>query len=193
MRPFAIPCALLLAVAAGCASTPETAPEPALPTTRALPGAQAPSNPTDEILRQPALLKQHGDAARAANDLHLAYRYYALVHLLHPESEEDAEVFPWAVAIFKYFYNRNREVDPQSIWLNSEPLFVFEWLEGFYGDDFPEREVMILLGRLPHPFAMRYIEFARQRPASAGWMIELEDDNGEIVAVRGERMPRDRS
>ena len=99
----------------------------------ALSGAPATSAPCAEALRDPAKLQALAEAAGAEQDWELAYRYLALIHILHPDSEKNRELFPAAATLYRRSWAPHRtELD--SIWTTSEPLFMYAWLAGFFQD-----------------------------------------------------------
>lgn len=165
----------------------------------ALLGCGSPSGQSDagpELARPPAVLRARADAALEAGDADLAYRYLALIHALHPGSPEDAAAFPIAVRLFKRAYDRHRITDPGSIWVGSEPAFVFQWVGSYFGPAaFPQAEVNALLLGMPHGFFRDFEAFAARQPAMRAWTIEVEDDNGIIrsVAARPAADPMRRS
>jgi hypothetical protein len=176
---------LVVALAIGCATTRPHEPEPAaVPAPR-----RATADAVDAALRDPKALFDHGKAALDARELDLAYRYFALVHQLHPASAEDVAAFPWACGIFKRFYEENRYAHPDSVWSSSEAVFLFDWLETFFAKQkqLPAAELRILSHGAPYPFGAQFLEHAKTRKAFAGWRFAIEDDNGRIVTINGER------
>jgi hypothetical protein len=168
------------ALALGCSTA--RAPGPASA------AGEAASRCADEVLASPALLREHGDAALQRQELERAYRCYALIRQLHPESEESETVYPVAASIFQRLWEQDRYVREDSIWHTSEPVFLYAWLETFFlAGDFPQQRVHQLLKGSPYPLTERFIEWARTRPALATWRFEVEDDNGRVTAIQGIR------
>jgi hypothetical protein len=96
-----------------------------------LSGAPATSTPCAEALRHPDKLQALAEAESREQNWELAYRYLALIHILHPGTEQDRELFPAAATLFRRSWAPHRaELD--SIWTTSEPLFVYAWLAGFF-------------------------------------------------------------
>ncbi len=138
----------------------------------------------DELLGDPAKLLERAEAAQAAGDLQLAYRYLTLIHSMHPESPEDADAFPRAVRIFKAFYARTRYPAPQSVWQYSEPSFIFQWLGQYYEPGrFPQEQVDLVFVGMPVSLFDDFVAFGRHRPPFRGWKPEKEDDDGLVTSV----------
>ena len=133
-----------------------------------------------EVLAKPSLLREQADAALADGNLELAYRYLALIETLHPDSAESRELFPAAAKLFKQAFFRNRISHPDSIWLTSEPVFMFQWLAIFFqGEgDFPEQQVATLFVGMPLSFYDDFAAFAKQRPALSRWQMRAKEDDG---------------
>jgi hypothetical protein len=148
---------------------------------------EATSAACTEVLRDPALLLELANAAIAEQDLELAYRYVALIHTLHPESEQSREVFPLAARLFKKNYMRHRtELD--SIWVTSEPRFIIAWLARFFrdGGEFPQQQVDALFLGLNYGLFRDFLAYAESHPRLSRWAVSAKDDNGivyEITAV----------
>lgn len=168
-----------------CAGGRQSTAAPAVTVPQAPAAAQAPRFASaDLVLADPALLREHGDAAVAARNFDFAYRYFALIHALHPDGSEDRAAFPWAATIFKRKYEEHRHVRTDSPWHTSEPLFVFEWLESLGDEEFPDEEATVLFKGAPYEIGRRFIEFARTRPKLSKWRFEIIDDNGRLVEMR---------
>jgi len=165
---------LLFAIALGCASPAR--------------GPDACPKSVDEVLGSPALLREQADAALAADDSELAYRYLALIETLHPASAESRELFPAAAKLFKRGYFRNRISKPDSVWTTSEPAFVFRWLSLFFRDAeaFPQQQVDTLFIGMPVTLYDEFSSYAKSRPKYfARWEMRVTDDNGRIESVSG--------
>jgi len=68
-----------------------------------------------------------------------------LIHILHPQSEQNRGAFPLAARSYRKSWAPHRtELD--SIWTTSEPLFLFAWLAGFFSDrqEFPQEQMEAL-------------------------------------------------
>jgi hypothetical protein len=138
------------------------------------------------VLGSPALLREQADVALADDDSELAYRYLALIETLHPESMESRELFPAAAKLFKRAYFRNRISKPDSVWLTSEPAFMFQWLSLFFRDAeaFPQQQVDILFVGMPVSLYEEFHDFAKRRPKYfAHWEMRVTDDNGRIDSI----------
>jgi hypothetical protein len=143
-----------------------------------------------EVMAEPRLLREFGEAALLANDFELAYGYLSLIHLLHPQSDEDRAAFPWAAAAFRGAYEKHRFRNRDSVWVTSEPIFVFTWLETFFAEGYPAKQVDSALRGAPHDLTVRFVEFAKSRRALAGWSFETEADNGRTTSISGSRATR---
>ena len=180
LRSSSLSLAFLLAcsTAASPPSAPLQQPGPSL----------AAAAPSDELLSRPDLLLERGRAAFTAQNNELAYRYFALVHQLHPKSKEDEKAFEYAMTVYRIFYVANRYRHPDSIWITSEPTFLFQWFETFVSDkDFPKLQAQFLLQGGTYTFAQLFLEHAEHRPKLAAWRIEVDADDGYVTAIRASR------
>jgi hypothetical protein len=142
-----------------------------------------------ELFRDPRALRAQADRAiDEKKDAALAYRYLALLEVFHPDGPESREAFPLAAALFRRLYRQNRYAHPDSIWLTSEPVFMFQWLERFFGGDaFPGDQARALFVGMPYPLFVQFSEYAKQRAELSGWLLHGSEDDGVIDAVTGER------
>jgi hypothetical protein len=141
------------------------------------------------VLGSPARLRELGERQLAARDLPRSYCYFALLRTLHPERAETAEAFETAAVIAKTLFLRVRYAEPQSMWLTSEPEFLFAWFEDLCASGaFPQQAAEALLRGLPRPLADRLNAHLAASPARVGWRVEVRDDNGLIDQVRGVRV-----
>lgn len=151
----------------------------------------AASTPCTEVLRDPDQLLEAANAAIAERDLALAYRYVALIHILHPESAQSRDAFPLAARLFRKNYMRHRtELD--SIWVTSEPRFMISWLAGFVrdGETFPKEPMDALFVGSNYGLFREYLAYAQNHPRLSQWVVTAADDNGivqEIQAVPAAR------
>jgi hypothetical protein len=151
-------------------------------------GATATSAPCTEALRDPAELQHLADAAIAEQNWELAYRYFALIHILHPGSEKDRELFPIAAHLYRKSWAPHRtELD--SIWTTSEPLFLFGWLAEFYADgqEFPQEQMDALFLGMTAGLFRDFLGYAKDRPLISQWVISVEKNNGIVEKVTGVR------
>jgi hypothetical protein len=142
----------------------------------------------EQAFAKPTLLREQADAALEDGDLALAYRYLALIETLHPGSPESHELFPAAAKLFKRIYLRERIARPDSIWMTSEPIFMFHWLVAFFSDDgeFPKQQVATLFIGMPLTFFDDFMVFAKPRPQLARWQIRAKEDDGRIESISGQ-------
>ncbi len=142
----------------------------------------------EEVLRDPRLLRERADLALEQRDGELAYRSLALLATLHPESAESREAFRAAARLFKQAYFQNRFSRPDSVWLSSEPAFMFQWLARFLQDPevFPQAELDALFLGMPYSFFGDFTAFAAPRPGLSRWVLRVEEDNGRIQSITGE-------
>jgi hypothetical protein len=148
----------------------------------------------EQVLKSPRrLLERTEDALRSGNP-RLAYRYAALLRLLHPDSKQTAQAFDFACRAFKPIWRRERLADPTSNWALWEPQFMFTWLASFFTEDeFPKQQVNSLLLRMPDMFFSEYEAFvAREglytKPPITQWKLEMEHDDGLVTAIRATRV-----
>jgi len=144
--------------------------------------------PCADAMRDPDQLQALAEAASAEQNWELAYRYVALIHTLHPGSEEDRELFPAAATLFRRSWAPHRaELD--SIWTTSEPIFLYAWLAGFFQDgrDFPQKQMDALFVGTSYSLLRNFLRYAQDRPQLSRWSISAEDENGVTVKVTGSR------
>ena len=170
---------ILLLPALGCA-TPSSQPE-------------ACPKSIQEVLADPRLLREAGDAAVEDGDLEMAYRYVALLRTLHPESAEAQDLYPAAAKLFKRGYFRHRIKHPESVWVNSEPAFMFQWLASFFeegGEKFPQEQVDLLFLGMPYNVWEEFERYAEgRRRLFAYWRLQATADDGRIESVTGTWQP----
>jgi hypothetical protein len=170
MRVIAV---LLTAGALGCA---------------AFSGTPATSAPCADALRDPDQLQALAEAASADQNWELAYRYLALIHILHPESEKNRELFPAAATLYRRSWAPHRaELD--SIWTTSEPLFMYAWLAGFFSDrgEFPQEQMNALFFGTSYSLFRNFMQYAKDRPHISQWVITAHDENGIVDQISGSR------
>ena len=151
-------------------------------------GGTAASAPCADALRDPDQLLALTNAAVAKQDWELAYRYVALIHILHPDSEKNREVFPLAARLYRKSWAPHRtEVD--SIWVTSEPRFMIAWLAGFFqdGQEFPQEQVDALLLGMNYGLFRDFLAYAKNHPRMSQWAISAEKDNGIVERISGSR------
>jgi len=170
---------ILLLPALGCATPPGQ------------PGACPKS--IQEVLADPRLLREVGDAAVKNGDYEMAYRYVALLQTLHPESAEAQDLYPAAAKLFKRAYLRNRIKHPKSVWVNSEPAFMFQWLASFFeegGETFPQEQADLLFLGMPYNVWEEFERYAEgRRKLFAYWQLQATADDGKIESVSGTWQP----
>lgn len=142
-----------------------------------------------DVLRDPGRLVEEARAAYDVGDYVKGYQEFALIHELHPESPENRQVFRLAARLFVGFVRLHR-IEPKSIWLTSEPRFMFGWFEQFVreGKDFPQEQATALFRGLDYGMFREYLAFAKTRPDLSAWQISVEKDDGIIEAVSGRRI-----
>jgi hypothetical protein len=152
----------------------------------ALSGPPAASAPCADVLRHPEQLQALAEAASAEQNWELAYRYVALIHILHPRSEQDRELFPAAATLYRRSWAPHRtELD--SIWTTSEPLFMYAWLAGFFSDgsEFPQQQMDALFVGTSYSLFRNFTRYTKDRPQLSKWEISAEDQNGIVTKVTG--------
>jgi hypothetical protein len=118
--------------------------------------------------------------------LERAYRYFALVAQLHPDSPEAKKSFLYAARIHRYLYRVHRVDDPHSIWVTSEPAFMIQWLSTFFEPGvFPDTEINVLAWKLPLGFYDQLQAYAKTHPEMRKWRLVVEEDNGKIEKITG--------
>jgi hypothetical protein len=143
-----------------------------------------------DTMRDPDQLQALAEAASAEQNWELAYRYVALVHVLHPGSEKDRELFPAAATLFRRSWAPHRaELD--SIWTTSEPQFVYAWLASFFanGGEFPQQQMDTLFVGTSYSLFRNFVNYAKERPHISRWAISAEDENGITTRVTGTPAP----
>jgi hypothetical protein len=133
-------------------------------------------------------LKAMGEAETAKENWELAYRYISLIHILHPDSPQNREVFPLAAHLYRKSWAPHRtELD--SVWTTSEPLFLFAWLAGFFQDanEFPQPQMDALFLGNNYQLFRDFLAYAANRPYIAQWKITAEKNNGIVESVTGTR------
>jgi hypothetical protein len=153
-----------------------------------LSGRDSTSAPCAEALGDPAQLQRLTDAALADKNWELAYRYVALIHILHPDSVQNRELFPIAAHLYRKNWAPHRtELD--SIWTTSEPLFLFGWLAGFYqdGQEFPQEQMDALFLYMNAGLFRDFLGYAKDRPLISQWVISIEKNNGIVEKITGVR------
>jgi hypothetical protein len=144
------------------------------------------SAPCSDVFAEPARLIERAKAAGEQQNWPLAYRYAALVHLLHPTSPQDREAFPLAAYLYRKSWAPHRtELD--SIWTTSEPVFLFGWLGSFFQDaqEFPQEQMNALFLGMNYGFLRDFLAYGKTRPHVARWTITAEKDNGLVDSVTG--------
>ncbi len=142
--------------------------------------------PCGEVLGDAEQLEALADAAIAQENFELAYRYVSLIHLLHPESPQNRELFPMAAALYRKSWAPHRtELD--SVWTTSEPIFMFGWLAGIFqnANEFPQQEMEALFLHMNAGFFRDFLAYAKDRPHVARWAISAEKDDGIVLSVTG--------
>ena len=166
----------LLLLALGCATlsrTPSSCP----------PGFE-------EVLASPTLLRERYDQAYEDKQWDTGYRYLTLIHILHPDSAEDRELFTTAASLFKSRFLRYRVKGPGSVWVLSEPAFMIQWILQILEqrEEFPEVEFTYLFRSMPKDFFDQFMVTARTRRVHKEWDIQATEDNGKVVAITGTRV-----
>jgi len=147
------------------------------------------SRPFAQVMGDPERLEELADSEAAQEHWELAYRYLALIHILHPESAQNREVFPRAAFLFRKSWAPHR-TEFDSIWTTSEPLFMFAWLAGFFPDaqEFPQQQMDALFLNMSFGLFRDFLAYAKIRPYIAQWQITAEKDNGILLSVTGKRV-----
>ncbi len=150
------------------------------------------------LMADPALLDGQAMAALEAKQPELAYRYFALLRSLHPESRLTRERFPFAVSLFRLSFQRDRYANPPTPWTTTEPEFMFDWLAAIFAaraetdEPFPQDETQRLFLGQPRDFFERFEAWGRDQPELRGWRILYEEDNGRLEKIEGQPTTDDR-
>jgi hypothetical protein len=168
--------ALLLLAALGCA------------TSSGAPASRPPS--FEEVLESPALLREEYEKAYREKRWDLAYRHLTLIHILHPDSAEDRELFTTAASLFKGRYLGYRAKRPGSVWVLSEPAFMIQWILQILekSEQFPEEEFVYLFRSMPLDFFDQFMRVAKQQGVDKQWDIQVSEDDGKIASISGTRI-----
>jgi hypothetical protein len=143
-------------------------------------------NNSGQVFESPGLLLTQAEhAITKEKKLEKAYRYLTAIHALYPQSPEDSKAYAYAAGIFKRQYFRTRHTEPDSVWLKTEPVFLFHWLATFFSENrFPQKEVEDLLIGMPMSFLEEFNAYLSLNPRLSPWMIAAEEDNGRIEGIR---------
>jgi hypothetical protein len=126
---------------------------------------------------------EQGRAAAEKQDLAGAYGYFKQIEVEYPASEENAQAYYWAVACFQPLYNQYRHTDRTSIWVASEPMFLYGWLSQRIVRGDGEKAARALFLGMPWSFYQGFQAYAEGRPELAGYRVVAEKDNGIIEMV----------
>lgn len=137
----------------------------------------------------PATLLDDAKAAMAKNDPVTAYGLLKRIATEYPDRPESREAFPLAADCLKALYYAHRVPDPESVWVTSEPEFMFHWLARYFNGAFPEQEANALFAGLSYEVFARFLHFAKSDPKLSRWKLTAEDDNGIVYAVSGTPAP----
>ena len=151
--------------------------------------SHTPATPTtacEQVFEQPAVLRQRADELVAEKKPELAYRYLALLETLHPDSPESREAFPLAAALFKKLFFFNRTTHPNSVWATSEPVFMYQWVAHFFGDESPQEQVELLFLGMPYSYFLDFKTYAAKHPELSRWVLQATKDNGLTDSIRVE-------
>jgi hypothetical protein len=136
------------------------------------------------LLNPPQRLLERAHVAVDERDLDTAYAQLVEIRKRYPESEQSAEAFPLAAAIFKRSYFRDRYARPDSPWVTSEPGFLLDWFASFFqAPEFPQAQAESLFIGMPYGYFRDFLAHAETRPEVARWVVTAEDDNGLIESI----------
>jgi hypothetical protein len=139
---------------------------------------------------EPERLLTEARASLQRGDQEAAYRHLKRIRTEYPESPECDVAFPWAASLWKELWFRDRYSQPDSAWITVEPEFLFDWLASYFDEveEFPRREADALLRGMPWSVYQRSAAHADTRPEFSGWVLRVEEDDGHIRSVEGERV-----
>jgi hypothetical protein len=139
----------------------------------------------EQAFHDPRVLRAAADEALSHDDYALAYRYLSLIEIFSPDGADARELYPAAAKLFKTAYLRSRVKGKDSVWVTSEPVFMFQWLARFFSDDgeFPQQQVDLLFARMPITLLDDFKAFAKPRPHLARWDLHATDDDGRIETI----------
>jgi hypothetical protein len=140
---------------------------------------------------EPGRLLEEARASSQQGDLETAYAHLKRIRMEHPESPESDLAFAQAARLWKELWFRDRYAQPESVWRISEPEFLFQWLASSFAgaEEFPRQEVEALLRGMPYSFYQEFAAYAAGQTELSGWVFQVEDDDGRIRSVTGERAP----
>ncbi len=184
---------LLLVTSIGCAalSGESACPEVAGETLVAVPPEGVKPTCSEARLDAQALYER-AVAELKQNQPERGYRSLALIHIQYPQSEPDREVFVLAARVFQRSYFRHR-AEPGSVWVGSEPQFMFGWLAQFFreGDEFPQRQVDALFLGMHYGMFRDFLAWAKenaaQPPGLSRWVLSAGKDDGIVYSVTAVR------
>jgi len=126
-------------------------------------------------------------AAFTQEDYETAYRHAKQLDAQYPKSAEKDDAFSIAAQSLKVLYYRDQFTQPDSVWVASEPQFMFAWVASYSQGDFPTDAANALLAGLPYGVFHRFQAFARTHPDLSQWSLRAKDDNGIVHSVSTER------
>lgn len=136
----------------------------------------------------PHAFREEARAALQKDDPETAFARLKQIATEHPDAPETRGVFLDACELSKKLYFRHRLVDLRSPYVTTELDFMFGWLARYFGGGtFPEVETNTLFGGFPGDVFHRFQAYAPTDPRYAGWTFRMEDDNGVIYSVSGQR------
>jgi hypothetical protein len=133
-------------------------------------------------------LEAEAKAAFDAKDLPTAYERLKQIEVRYPGSAESRNAFPKAAAVLRSLYFKNRSTDPNSIWVTSEPEFMFGWLATYFREGSPEAAANAFFVGFSVGTLRSFEVYAKGHPELAQWSIRAQDDNGIIESVTTERL-----
>lgn len=137
----------------------------------------------------PAQLLEQAKHLISQQKLDEGYSLLQVIHMKHPESEEDFEAFGLARRVFGNRYFRTRYVEATGAWANSRAYDIFQWANSYIEDErFPEIIELTLRG-LPYPLYQQYLDFSgRPFDLESTWSIRVTKDNGMIDSVKAAKV-----
>ncbi len=143
---------------------------------------------SEEMAVTAAKLYAQAERSKETQQYELSYRQYALIRALYPDSEEAKKAYPNAAGLFKRFYSRNRHKKPRTTWTTSEPIFMYDWVTIFFGETFPQDEMLRLFKGMPSTFFEKFEQFGAKHPEISKWKIGITKDNGIVEEIDAERL-----
>jgi hypothetical protein len=127
-------------------------------------------------------------SAYEARDFETAYWRAKQLETEHPDSPDSYQAFVIACGSLKLLHHRHRYAQPDSVWVTSEPEYLFGWLAKYLDSEAASEAANVLFVGLPFQVFRDFQAYARSHPELAPIVLRAEDDNGIIQNVTIDRL-----